>query len=63
MFHEFLLFWRIKNIFLLITFINFSSSLQIVHALDTDLNCKKINLSHKLETVAFTLSGEETSAC
>uniref|UniRef100_A0A034WKL2 Plexin-B n=3 Tax=Endopterygota TaxID=33392 RepID=A0A034WKL2_BACDO len=36
---------------------------EIVHALDTDLNCKKNNLSHKLENVAFTLSGEETSAC
>lgn len=36
---------------------------EIIHALDTDLNCKKMHLSHKLENVAFTLGGEETSAC
>ncbi|XP_054745360.1 plexin-B isoform X1 [Anastrepha obliqua] len=36
---------------------------EIMHALDTDVNCKKMHLSHKLENVAFTLGGEETSAC
>lgn len=36
---------------------------QIFNALDSDLNCKKMHLSHKLENVACTLEGEETSAC
>uniref|UniRef100_A0A1B0C002 Plexin cytoplasmic RasGAP domain-containing protein n=1 Tax=Glossina palpalis gambiensis TaxID=67801 RepID=A0A1B0C002_9MUSC len=36
---------------------------QIINALENDINCKKIQLAHKLENVAFTLEGEDTSAC
>lgn len=32
-------------------------------ALNSDSNCLKNHLSHKLENVASTLEGEETSAC
>ncbi|KNC27477.1 Plexin-B [Lucilia cuprina] len=36
---------------------------QIINALENDINCKKMHLGYKLENVAFTLEGEETSAC
>ncbi|ALC48073.1 plexB [Drosophila busckii] len=36
---------------------------QIMNALDTDFNCKKMQLSRKLENVACTLDGEDTSNC
>ncbi|KAM7341380.1 plexin B isoform 1-T6 [Cochliomyia hominivorax] len=36
---------------------------QIINALENDINCKKMHLAYKLENVAFTLEGEETSAC
>ncbi|XP_067614114.1 plexin-B-like isoform X1 [Eurosta solidaginis] len=36
---------------------------EIIHALNTDLNCKKTHLSFKLESVAVTLNGAETSGC
>lgn len=37
--------------------------LQILESLDLDPYCKGTHLSHKLENVACTLEGEETSAC
>lgn len=37
--------------------------LQILDALDIDPYCKKMHLAHKLENVACTLEGEETSTC
>ncbi|CAL1269603.1 unnamed protein product [Larinioides sclopetarius] len=36
---------------------------QILEALDTDPYCQKMHLAEKLETVACTLEGEETSVC
>ncbi|XP_059469642.1 plexin-B isoform X3 [Neocloeon triangulifer] len=36
---------------------------QIFDALETDPYCKKMHLAHKLENVACTLEGEETSTC
>ncbi|KAM8702809.1 hypothetical protein ACLKA7_005158 [Drosophila subpalustris] len=36
---------------------------QIMDALDSDPNCKKMYLSRKLENVACTLDGEDTSNC
>ncbi|PNF17829.1 hypothetical protein B7P43_G05798 [Cryptotermes secundus] len=36
---------------------------QILDALDIDPYCKKMHLAHKLENVACTLEGEETSTC
>ncbi|XP_001996523.2 plexin-B, partial [Drosophila grimshawi] len=36
---------------------------QIMDALDADPNCKKMHLSSKLESVACTLDGEDTSNC
>ncbi|XP_064537604.1 plexin-B [Drosophila montana] len=36
---------------------------QIMDALDSDPNCKKMHLSSKLESVACTLDGEDTSNC
>lgn len=36
---------------------------QIIQALETDPICKKMHLAHKLENVACTLEGEETSTC
>ncbi|XP_063219217.1 plexin-B isoform X2 [Bacillus rossius redtenbacheri] len=36
---------------------------QILDALDCDTYCKKMHLAHKLENVACTLEGEETSTC
>ncbi|XP_055371957.1 plexin-B isoform X2 [Condylostylus longicornis] len=36
---------------------------QIMNTLEVDQNCKKMHLAHKLENVACTLDGEETSAC
>jgi len=36
---------------------------QIFDSLETDPYCKKMHLAHKLENVACTLEGEETSAC
>ncbi|KAF4532611.1 hypothetical protein B566_EDAN013516 [Ephemera danica] len=36
---------------------------QIFDALETDTYCKKMHLAHKLENVACTLEGEETSTC
>lgn len=36
---------------------------QILDALDMDISCKKMHLSHKLENVACTLEGEESSNC
>lgn len=36
---------------------------QIMDTLNTDLNCRRLTLSHRLENVACTLEGEETSAC
>lgn len=37
--------------------------LQILDALDIEPHCKKMHLAHKLENVACTLEGEETSTC
>lgn len=36
---------------------------QVLEALDMDPNCQKMHLADKLETVACTLEGEETSVC
>ncbi|XP_034935883.1 plexin-B [Chelonus insularis] len=36
---------------------------QILEALELDAGCRKLHLAHKLENVACTLEGEETSAC
>jgi plexin A len=36
---------------------------QILDALDIEPHCKKMHLAHKLENVACTLEGEETSTC
>ncbi|XP_075218769.1 plexin B isoform X1 [Lycorma delicatula] len=36
---------------------------QILESLETDPLCKKLHLAHKLENVACTLEGEETSTC
>lgn len=36
---------------------------QILTALDTDTQCNKLHLAHKLENVFCTLDGEQTSAC
>lgn len=36
---------------------------QILEALETDTGCRKLHLAHRLENVACTLEGEETSAC
>ncbi|KYN31861.1 Plexin-B [Trachymyrmex septentrionalis] len=36
---------------------------QILEALETDAGCRKLHLAHRLENVAYTLEGEETSAC
>ncbi|KAH8252435.1 hypothetical protein KR038_011503 [Drosophila bunnanda] len=36
---------------------------QIMEALEGDINCRKMNLSRKLENVAGTLDGEEISNC
>ncbi|XP_015599759.1 plexin-B [Cephus cinctus] len=36
---------------------------QILEALETDAGCRKLHLAHRLENVACTLEGEETSAC
>lgn len=36
---------------------------QIIDALEADPVCKKMHLAHKLENVACTLEGEETSTC
>ncbi|XP_030379385.1 plexin-B [Scaptodrosophila lebanonensis] len=36
---------------------------QIMDALQSDINCKKMNLSLKLQNVACTLDGEDTSKC
>ncbi|XP_065351810.1 plexin-B isoform X4 [Cloeon dipterum] len=36
---------------------------QIFDSLETDPYCKKMHLAHKLENVACTLEGEETSTC
>ncbi|XP_017776948.1 PREDICTED: plexin-B [Nicrophorus vespilloides] len=36
---------------------------QIIEALDCDINCRRLDLSHRLRNVAYTLGGEETSAC
>lgn len=35
----------------------------ILEALSTDINCRRHHLAEKLETVAYTLGGEDTSAC
>lgn len=40
-----------------------NSNYQILDALNNDPNCIKGHLAHKLENVACTLEGEETSAC
>ncbi|XP_044316617.1 plexin-B isoform X3 [Drosophila rhopaloa] len=36
---------------------------QIMEALETDINCRKMQLSRKLENVAATLDGDGTSNC
>ncbi|KAH8269817.1 hypothetical protein KR018_012241 [Drosophila ironensis] len=36
---------------------------QIMESLDSDVNCRKMNLSRKLDNVASTLDGEEISNC
>ncbi|XP_068152091.1 plexin-B [Drosophila tropicalis] len=36
---------------------------QIMDALESDINCRKMQLSRKLENVACTLDGEDTSNC
>ncbi|KAH0546188.1 plexin-B [Cotesia glomerata] len=36
---------------------------QILEALESDAGCRKLHLAHRLENVACTLEGEETSAC
>ncbi|XP_016844903.1 plexin-B [Nasonia vitripennis] len=36
---------------------------EILEALETDPGCCKLHLAHRLENVACTLEGEETSAC
>lgn len=36
---------------------------QILDALNTDGNCRRLHLAQRLENVACTLEGEETSAC
>lgn len=36
---------------------------QVIEALESDPVCKKMHLAHKLENVACTLEGEETSTC
>lgn len=36
---------------------------QVLEALELDPYCQKMHLAHKLETVACTLEGEETSVC
>ncbi|XP_017111505.1 plexin-B isoform X1 [Drosophila elegans] len=36
---------------------------QIMEALESDINCRKMQLSRKLENVAGTLDGDETSNC
>lgn len=38
-------------------------SFQILEALDTDPICQSQHLAHKLETVAYTISGGEASLC
>ncbi|KAK6619958.1 hypothetical protein RUM44_006358 [Polyplax serrata] len=38
-------------------------NVQIIEALEADPACKKMHLAHKLENVACTLEGEETSTC
>ncbi|XP_039297179.1 plexin-B-like isoform X1 [Nilaparvata lugens] len=38
-------------------------SQQIVESLESDPICQKLHLAHKLENVACTLEGEETSTC
>nr|CAD7455376.1 unnamed protein product [Timema tahoe] len=35
----------------------------VLDAMNNDLHCKKMHLAHKLENVACTLEGEETSTC
>ncbi|KAJ8955488.1 hypothetical protein NQ318_003591 [Aromia moschata] len=35
----------------------------IIEALTTDPNCRRLHLAQKLDSVAYTLGGEETSAC
>lgn len=34
-----------------------------MEALETDMNCRRLTLAHRLENVACTFEGEETSAC
>ncbi|XP_063990960.1 plexin-B [Diachasmimorpha longicaudata] len=36
---------------------------QILEALESDAGCRQLHLAHKLENVACTIEGEETSAC
>lgn len=43
--------------------LNGDCALQILDALDIEPHCKKMHLAHKLENVACTLEGEETSTC
>lgn len=44
-------------------FTNLLLYFQIMEALETDTNCRRLNLAHRLENVACTFEGEETSAC
>nr|CAD7429269.1 unnamed protein product [Timema monikensis] len=37
--------------------------MEVLDAMNNDLHCKKMHLAHKLENVACTLEGEETSTC
>ncbi|XP_044257639.1 plexin-B isoform X2 [Tribolium madens] len=35
----------------------------IIEALNNDINCRRLHLSQRLDNVAYTLGGEDTSAC
>nr|CAH7745689.1 unnamed protein product [Callosobruchus chinensis] len=35
----------------------------ILEALTTDPNCRRLHLAQKMESVAYTLGGDETSSC
>ena len=50
---------KIADVFLFVFHVNF----QILEALESDAGCRKLHLAHRLENVACTLEGEETSAC
>ncbi|XP_046407058.1 plexin-B isoform X3 [Ischnura elegans] len=56
---EFDIISALKELYIYVT----KYSNQILEALETDPYCKKMHLAHKLENVACTLEGEETSTC